>query len=489
MTEGLADERSNATAAHATLHSAWAAGGTGTLITGNVQIDRRYQERPGNVAIDMSEAPCSTPARSALSAWAAAGAERGAVTIVQLGHAGRQSTGMINMSPKGPGTVPLRNLPKTAYGAPTAFTVAEMEDIVARFAYAATVCAECGFDGVQIHAAHGYLLSSFMNPLANNRVALQRVDGSGVEADDPYCATLRDRAKPLLDVVAAVQEALRGAASGSANRAAEGERRPFAIGVKLNSSDFQKGGFTPQECVDVARWLSAAGVDFLEISGGNYDAAAMVGAGLDGAEEGGAGGADSAAARDRVRKKESTTRREAYFLDFARAIQSALVEEDAAATAAAAEDGGGVPSTIPMRICATGGFRRRAAMEAALDSIDLVGLGRPLCADPNIARQLIAGDVEETARPEETLVPGTFGFRWIPSLAGVISGMGADGLAGYAVQCWYYDQIRRVASGGGPLLRAGCYAALLRNLKAEAAAAKALVGVDCKGTAYGGLPK
>ena len=167
MTECLADHLSRPTPALCRLYERWSEGGTGLLLTGNVQVDRRYMERPGNVAID---GPQDAEARAALAALARAGQKhRGSKIFVQLGHAGRQSNGAVNMSPVGPGNVRLANLPKAMFGAPRALTHDEIGDVVARMAAAARVVRETGFDGVQIHAAHGYLLSSFLNPVANNR--------------------------------------------------------------------------------------------------------------------------------------------------------------------------------------------------------------------------------------------------------------------------------------------------------------------------------
>ena len=165
MTEALADDYGRSTEKLAALYERWSKGGAGLLITGNIQVDRRYIERPGNVCIDGEQ---DEESLAALRALAKAGQRHGSRIYVQLGHAGRQSNGMVNMEPVGPGDVRI-GMPKASFGTPRPLTRDEIGDVRDRFVHAAKVCQACGFDGIQLHGAHGYLLSSFLNPLANNR--------------------------------------------------------------------------------------------------------------------------------------------------------------------------------------------------------------------------------------------------------------------------------------------------------------------------------
>lgn len=165
MTEALADDYGRSTEKLAALYERWSKGGAGLLITGNIQVDRRYIERPGNVCIDGDQ---DEESLAALRALAKAGQRHGSRIYVQLGHAGRQSNGMVNMEPVGPGDVRI-GMPKASFGTPRPLTRDEIGDVRDRFVHAAKVCQACGFDGIQLHGAHGYLLSSFLNPLANNR--------------------------------------------------------------------------------------------------------------------------------------------------------------------------------------------------------------------------------------------------------------------------------------------------------------------------------
>ena len=344
MTEGLADQHNHATEALERLYRRWSAGGAGLLVTGNVQVDRRYLERPGNIVIE------DRAGLAQLKAMAAAGTAAGNHLWMQVGHAGRQTPAYVNPEPVAPSAVPL-DLPAAAYGPPRALDEAEIVDIIARFALVAKVAAEAGFTGVQVHAAHGYLLSEFLSPKANQRT-------------DLWGGSLENRARLLLEAVRAIR-----AATGAG----------FPISVKLNSADFQKGGFTHQECLRVVGWLEAAGIDLLEISGGNYEQPSMMGA------------------RDRDplaenTVKPSTARREAYFLDYAKSMRAV--------------------TKVPLMV--TGGFRTRAGMDEALASgdLDVIGIARPMCIETDLPRRLLDGSAEAGGRYEATIDPPKAGLAW-----------------------------------------------------------------------------
>src|SRR5690606_9528360 len=148
MTEGLADPQNRATDAHVRLYRRWAQGGAGMLLTGNVQVDRRCPERPGNVAIDD---PQSNETITGLRAYAHAGPENGTHLWMQISHAGRQTPASVNKEPLAPSAKPL-DMPGAQFGTPRAMTGAEIEDAIRRFAHVASVARDTGFTGVQIHA-------------------------------------------------------------------------------------------------------------------------------------------------------------------------------------------------------------------------------------------------------------------------------------------------------------------------------------------------
>ncbi len=367
MTEGHGDSRLRANARHERLYRAWSEGGAGLLITGNVMIDRKVIERPGNVAIDASHPPSvDGDARAALARWAKAGSVAGNPLWMQLSHAGRQSPRYATRQPVGPSAVKLDLLGN--YARPRALREDEIVALVKRFAQAAVVARDTGFGGVQVHGAHGYLLSSFLSPATNLRT-------------DAWGGSLENRARFLLETVRAVRRAVGG---------------DFPVSVKLNSEDFRKGGFNSEDCLAVVRLLNAERVDLLEISGGTYEQPQLLGM--------------SGRAADAMPVRASTHAREAYFLEYAEAIRQV--------------------ARMPMMV--TGGFRTRAGMEAALAAgdTDMIGIARPFCTDPDCARRLLAGEIEAMPAYEKSLVLRPRGWLSPTSpllLAKVVNVLGAQG--------------------------------------------------------------
>ncbi|MBT4591075.1 MAG: NADH:flavin oxidoreductase/NADH oxidase family protein [Porticoccaceae bacterium] len=376
MTEGLATADGVPTEALARLYGLWSDGGAGMLLSGNIIIDKDHLERPGNVVID---SPPSPQMHDALVRWAAAGTRNGNHFWAQISHAGRQTQKIVNKNPKAPSAVKL-GLPGGQFGQPVALTSDEIEDIVQRFGICAAAVKEAGFTGVQVHAAHGYLLSQFLSPRSNQRT-------------DEYGGDLANRARALMEVVAAV-------------RAAVGPY--FPVAVKLNSADFQKGGFSFEDSVQVAQWLQEAGIDLIEISGGTYEQPKLLG--MVGMEE-----------EEQQNVAQSTMMREAYFVDFAIAMREKV--------------------SVPLMV--TGGFRQRAAMEQALDSggADIIGLGRPMCVMTDAPSQLMAG-LGELPRYEDSLSLFPSWLAWLGNLKTL------KAVAGFAVQYWFYGQIDSIGRTG-----------------------------------------
>ena len=396
MTEGLAGKDGVPNDDHVRLYRRWAAGDIGLSITGNVQIDRDHLERPGNVICD---GPLTAEAKAAWRRWAAAAAEHGTKAWVQVSHAGRQTQVGVNKTPKAPSAVKL-SLPGGMFGMPVPLTEAEIVQLIGRFANAAVVARDAGFHGVQIHAAHGYLISQFLSPLANLRT-------------DAWGGSLENRGRFLVETVKAV-------------RAAVGA--DFGVGVKLNSADFQKGGFAFEDCITVSGWLADLGVDLLEISGGTYEQPAMMDfAGMEPAE---------------VPKQASTAAREAYFVDLARALM--------------------MGRTPPLLV--TGGFRTLRAMDAAIgEGVAMVGIARPLCATPEAVAELLAGHADELPRPETVLRIG-------PGLLGPHSPLKlVRAINGFAAQAWYYTQLRHVAAGRPVAVGLNPFAAFLSEQREDKA--------------------
>lgn len=376
MTEGLADPQGLPTPELTRLYKIWADGGSGMLLSGNIQIDADHLERPGNVIIDrdLTEAE-----RALFREWTAAATSNGNHFWAQISHAGRQCFKIVNPNPKAPSAVKV-GIPGGQFGEPVALEGHEIEAIIAGFVRAVKTCQEVGFTGVQIHGAHGYLISQFLSPRTNQRT-------------DEWGGTLENRASVLTQII------------GQA-RAAVGP--DFPISVKLNSADFQKGGFAFDDSLTVVGWLEELGVDLIEVSGGTYEQPKLLGVeGMEPAEA--------------PKVKASTAAREAYFVDFAKAMKEAC--------------------TVPLMV--TGGFRTRAAMEQALESgsADLIGLGRPLCADPDGPTRLLEGESTLHRYEDElSLFPAPLRF-----LTGIKALRAA---ASFAVQFWFYGQIYALGRTG-----------------------------------------
>ena len=394
MTEGLASPQGEPTEALERLYGIWSDGGAGLLLSGNVQIDGDHLERPGNVIIDREP---SEAMQRALARWAAAGTRSGNHFWAQISHAGRQCQKIVNPQPKAPSAVKL-GLPGGQFGEPQPMTEEDIESVITGFARCAKVVIDAGFTGVQLHAAHGYLLSQFLSPRSNQR-------------QDQWGGSLENRARLLL-------------ASVSRVRAAVGPSIP--ISVKLNSADFQRGGFDFDESLQVAKWLEEASVDLIEISGGTYEQPRLLNLdGMEPVEE------QSVAA--------STRAREAYFVDFAEAMHKEV--------------------SIPLMV--TGGLRRLDAMNLALESgaADMIGIGRPMCVMTDAPAQLLAG-VSELPRFEDTLSLLPRALRFLNGIK-LVRTVGA-----FATQYWFYEQIAALGHQGNTLDGLGVFTATKAQTKA-----------------------
>lgn len=329
MSECLGDLRHRPTDRLPRLYRRWADSTAGLLVTGNVMVDRRAIGEVGNVVVeDDRDLP-------ALRAWAEAARSGGAQVLAQLNHPGRQVLAGLGNSAVAPSALRVRGA-AGIFRTPRELTESEIEELVGRFATSAGVMVRAGFDGVEVHAAHGYLISQFLSPATN-----LRTDGWGGSA--------QKRRRFLLEVVRAVRREIGPGAT---------------LAVKLNSADFQRGGFSEDESAEAVQALAAEKVDLVEISGGTYESVAFMG-------------------QPATPLKASTARREAYFLEFA-----ARVRQD-----------------LPMPLMLTGGFRSAGGMSEAIGSgaVDMIGLGRPLALEPDLPRRLLDGTATHSTARHRTL--------------------------------------------------------------------------------------
>ena len=269
MTERISNKKSEPTKGHERLYQDWADTGAGLLITGNVMIDKKHMESAGNVCFNDDKM------LPKLTKWAEAGKKNGNHLWVQISHSGRQANRFTNAKPLAPSEVQLKKI--GLFGKPVAMTEEDILQVITVFAKASKLTKEAGFTGLQIHAAHGYLLSQFLSSRTNKRT-------------DQWGGSIENRSRLLRAIIREVREVV-GA--------------DFPISVKLNSSDFQRGGFTEEESLEVVKMLDKEKIDLLEISGGTYEKVVFFLMNEDGNEI-----------------KESTKKREAYFIDFARKVRS-----------------------------------------------------------------------------------------------------------------------------------------------------------------------
>ena len=356
LSEALGSVDNRVTPELVRLYQRWASSGAGLLMTGNVMIDRRALGEPGNVVLEDERDLLR------LQQWAAAAKSQGTRIWMQLNHPGKQAPRGMNRENVAPSAIGFGEKLAPFFPVPRALTEPEIEDIIERFGNAAAIAKQAGFDGVQLHGAHGYLISQFLSPHHNRR-------------EDAWGGTALKRRRFVTQVYREVRRRV-------------GE--DFPIGIKLNSADFQRGGFTEAESLGVIKALAKAGIDLIEISGGTYEEPAMQGL-----------------------RKASTASREAYFLEFAEKVRAEV--------------------DVPLMV--TGGFRTLAGMEAPLKAkaLDLIGLGRILAIEPDAPARLLRG--EETRQRVQPLSTG------IKDL---------DGMGSLEVT-WYTRQLHRMARGEVPV--------------------------------------
>jgi 2,4-dienoyl-CoA reductase-like NADH-dependent reductase (Old Yellow Enzyme family) len=328
MEENLAGKEHLPDTALFALYRPWAKGGAGLLISGNVMVDPRAMTGPADVVLDEHQ-PLAP-----FHAWADTMRSGGSQAWLQLGHPGRQVYAFLRETAVAPSAVPL-NVGKfsTVFAPPRELVPDEITAIIQRFATAAALAEKAGFTGVQIHAAHGYLISQFLSPRTNLR-------------NDAWGGSPARRARFLLDIVRAIRATVSPG---------------FCVAVKLNSKDFQRGGFDLADAAQVIRWLNDLPVDLVELSGGSYENPMAV----------------------EVAKAGSILRREAYFLDFARTV--------------AAE------ARMPLMV--TGGIHDVSVAEDVLrptasgSGIAMVGMATALAFAPDLPSRWLAGEAVKPRLP------------------------------------------------------------------------------------------
>jgi len=370
--EQMGNVELNPTPGLAHLYKTWANGGAGLLISGNLMIDRTALGEPHNVALD-ERSDLETFRR-----WTRSGTHNNTQFWAQLNHPGRQAPIYLSKQPVAPSVIELEGSLAKAFATPRALTGAEVLELITKFASSAKLAKEAGFTGVQIHAAHGYLISQFLSPRTNKR-------------DDEWGGTLENRMRFLLETFQAVRKQV-------------GD--DFPVAVKLNSAEFMEDGFNEDDSVEVVKSLVRAGVDLIEISGGSYESPAF--------------------AKDGKPVRDSTKKREAFFLDFAEKVKKV--------------------STVPLAV--TGGFRSRKGMDQAIQSnaTDMVGMARAMILMPDLPTKVLTNNDFSLVWKE----PST-GFRKIDTTA-MLS------------LVWYEMQLHRLGKGQSPKMSLSPWTVALKSV-------------------------
>ncbi|KAJ5882642.1 uncharacterized protein N7529_001314 [Penicillium soppii] len=303
------------------LYRRWGEGQFGLILTANIMMAYDQLEAPGNMIIDL-ENPFSGERFEAFKQLAAGAKKHGSLIVGQVSHPGRQTFEQLQPNPVSASDVQLVMEKFGSFGKPHAASDEEIQEIIRRFVHVAVYLQKAGYDGIQLHSAHGYLLAQFLSQTTNKRT-------------DKYGGSLANRARIIVEIAEAIRQAL--------------PEPGFIIGIKINSVEFQEHGFTPEESKELCEILDRTKFDFVELSGGTYQSGAF------------------------QHKRESSQKREAFFLEFADLIAPALKRT---------------------RSYVTGGFCTASGMVRALDTVDGVGLGRSITQEPRLPRDLLAGTVQ-----------------------------------------------------------------------------------------------
>jgi 2,4-dienoyl-CoA reductase-like NADH-dependent reductase (Old Yellow Enzyme family) len=303
------------------LYETWGKGGAGLILSGHVMLDPTAVSAPGDIVLAEDAGAFD---EQIWRQWIDSTQKDGVKFYFQLNHPGRQVMKGNGFPTYAPSAVPLKmGAMSGAFDVPLALTEEHIQDIIRRFVWTARKAEELGVSGVEIHAAHGYLISQFLNPNSNKRT-------------DKWGGSLENRARMLFEVVKAVRK---------------GTSPKFGVGVKINSSDFQKGGFTTEDLLWVVEQLNTMNLDFLELSGGSYEQPAM--SGFKG-------------------KAASTVAREAYFLEAAKELEA----------------------VAKMPLMVTGGISHLSTLETVINSSDniIAGVGSALGYMPDLPNRWARGE-------------------------------------------------------------------------------------------------
>ncbi|KAF7187358.1 NADH-dependent flavin oxidoreductase nadA [Pseudocercospora fuligena] len=317
------------------VYKRWGEGGLGLILSGNIMMEYDHLEARGNPIIPRG-APYEGERFERFREMATNGKAHGSLMVGQVSHPGRQVTEDIQSNPVSASDVQLEGeIMGMTFAKPRAATEEDIKNFVEGWAHAAEYLEKGGWDGIQLHGAHGYLLAQFLSPTTNRRT-------------DKYGGSLENRARLILEIAQEIRKRT---------------KPDFVLGIKLNSVEFQDKGFSPEEAKQLCALLEQNKFDFIELSGGTYEKLAF------------------------QHQRESTKKREAFFLEFAELIAPALSKT---------------------KTYITGGLKTVGAMVNALQTVDGVGLARPVCQEPRLCKDILEGKVKGAI--EQKLDQDNFGI-------------------------------------------------------------------------------
>ncbi|RKL44363.1 hypothetical protein BFJ72_g4096 [Fusarium proliferatum] len=314
----------------------WGEGDFGVILTGNVMIEYDQLEAAGNPIVPR-DAPASGERFEAFKELATVSKKYGSLIVAQVSHPGRQVADNIQKNPISPSDVQLEGeVMGMHFAKPKAMDEQDFKNVIEGFAQAAEFLYKAGFDGIQLHGAHGYLLAQFLSPTTNKRT-------------DKYGGSIENRSRIIFEIADAIR--------------ARVPDKSFSLSIKVNSVEFQEGGFSTDDCKVLCKRLEQHGFDFVELSGGTYQSLAF------------------------SHRRESSKKREAFFLEFAEKI---------------------IPELTKTKAYVTGGLRTVKAMNEALKTVHGIGLARPVTNEFDLPAKILKG--EATSAIDTLLDEQNFGI-------------------------------------------------------------------------------
>ncbi|KAF5009412.1 hypothetical protein FDECE_4344 [Fusarium decemcellulare] len=224
------------------VYKRWGEGGFGVVLTGNIMIEYDHIEAAGNIIIPQNSS-FSGERFEAFRTLAKVSKAHGSLVMAQLNHPGRQAASYGQSQPISASDVQLDGEVMGKFKKPRPMVQADFKAVIDKFTHAAQYCYKAGFDGVELHGAHGYLLAQFISQTTNKRT-------------DKYGGSIRSRARIIFEIADAIRDRIKDPS--------------FCLGIKMNSVEFQQENISAENCKLLCIELEKHSFDFVELSGATY---------------------------------------------------------------------------------------------------------------------------------------------------------------------------------------------------------------------------